>query len=725
MCTRGGYGFDFMDANAFDLRTIFQLLKRRWVLIVIVTAVALTAASVALFALKPVYTATTLVLVDPSKKNLLDPESQISGSSSDSYRVDSEVELVKSETTLLQVAKELNLASDPEFGVRIGMREQMLAWLRIAEPSTPTGDEALQTVLGNLRDAVSVQRRGLTFLIAVSARSGRPQFAAEIANAVARTYIQQQLQAKVSSTLQSRDIIQARIADASNTVAQSETAFDTFVDENLARISEATGRNDLQATRAEIDRLTRARAQSASLADQAQLSLETGDWSSLASSLKDEALASLNQQREYLQNALNQAAVGSQTAIDLRASLEQVDTNLKQRATTVVDALRTDLSKSQARATELRTQLRTSILDSNLPSDILTRIYGLQQQAEIARQQYNTLLTRQNDLDTQAFLQIADARIASEATAPTEPSFPNPRLILLAAALVGVAVGVGLAFLIENYFGGFTSEQQAEGLLKVPVATAIPRQRLRGRTGADGLGVADSLIVSPLSVYSESIRRVRISVEQMMRQRPVSEGPGKGRVVVVSSAAPNEGKTTTALSLARAYALSGLSTLLIDCDLRKPSIHKQLGMESSEGLLEYLAGGANEGFDLKTIMAVDGGSGARIVFGARRSDVATDQLISGKTFARLIAAAQNSFDIIVLDTPPVGPVVDALYLAGMADAIVFVVKWSATPQQEVRSAINALTTAKAPDVPILAVLNQQDMNPRAYRGKYAGYYAEA
>jgi len=713
-----------MDANAFDLRNILQLLRRRWLLIVVVTAVSLATASIALFALKPVYTATTLVLVDPSKKNLLDPESQLSGSSSDSYRVDSEAELVKSETTLLQVAKELNLASDPEFGVRIGMREQLLAFLRISEPRAPSGDEALQVVMGNLRDAVTVQRRGLTFLIAVNARSGRPQFAADIANAVARNYIQEQLQAKVSSTLQSRDIIEARIADASNTVAQSETAFDSFVDENLQRISEATGRNDLQATRAEIERLTRARAQSASLADQAQQSLDTGDWATLVSSLRDEALESLNQQREYLQNALNQAAAGSQTATDLQASLAEIDANLKQRATTVVDALKSDLSKSQARATELRTQLRTQILDSNLPSDILTRIYGLQQQAEIARQQYQTLLTRQNDLDTQAFLQVADSRVVSEATPPAAPSFPNPRLILLASALIGIAVGVGLAFLIENYFGGFTSEQQAEALLKVPVATAIPRQRLRGRVNSDGLGVADSLIVSPLSVFSESIRRIRISVEQMIRRKPVPEGPPKGKVVIVSSAAPNEGKTTIALSLARAYALSGLSTLLVDCDLRKPSVHKQLGMESSEGLLEYLAGGASEGFDLKTIMAVDGGSGARIVFGARRSDVATDQLISGKTFARLIAAAQNSFDVIVLDTPPVGPVVDGLYLAGMADAIVFVVKWSATPQQEVRSAIAALNSAKAPDTPLLAVLNQQDINPRAYRGKYAGYYAE-
>ena len=195
-------------------------------------------------------------------------------------------------------------------------------------------------------------------------------------------------------------------------------------------------------------------------------------------------------------------------------------------------------------------------------------------------------------------------------------------------------------------------------------------------------------------------------------------------VLAVSSAAPGEGKTTLALSLSRAYALAGMSTLLIDCDLRKPSVHRQLGMKASDGLLEYLAG-SSDTVELKSIMTVDVGSGAQIVLGSRRSDIATDQLVAGKTFARLVAAAKKNFDIVVLDTPPVGPVVDGLYLAGMADAIVFVVKWSSTPQQEVKAAVASLGSAKADGVPILAVLNQQTINVAAYRGKYAGYYAEA
>lgn len=714
-----------MDADALDLRSIFDLLKRRIWIILAVAVVSVGIAGLALLALKPIYSSTALVLVDPSKKNLLDPDAQMTGSGSDSLRVDSEVELVKSETTLLAVADELDLATDPEFGLRLGIRDMLMAFFRIAEPRLPTGDEALSVVIGGLRDNVTVQRRGLTFLIAVTARSGRPEFAARIANAVARTYIAQQLQAKIASTLDSAAILKDRMADASATVAESEGAFDRFIDQNLDAIGQSTGRTDFAQIRNEIDAQTSLRAQTASLTERANRSLVERDWASLASTLQDEAVQNLERQRVALLATIERAPAGSTQAIDLRGELAELEAQLDTAATRVVSGLREELVASQGRVAELRSQLRQTILASNLPSDILTSIYELRQSAEVARAQYQTLLTRQRDLDTQAYLQVADSRIVSEATPPNTPSFPNPRLLLLLAGLAGLGLGLGLAFLIEHFVGGFTSEGQTESILKAPVVAAIPRQRALKRNGAETQAIADALILAPLSVFSEAIRRVRVGIDQAVRKRrSQDDGEGGGIVIVVTSAAPNEGKTTVSLALTRAYALAGMSTLLIDCDLRKPSVHRQLGLQASEGLLEYLAGASGTS-ELKSILTVDTGSGAQIILGSRRSDVPTDQLVAGKTFARLVAAARKNFDIVILDTPPVGPVVDALYLAGMADAIAFVVKYSATPQQEVKAAMAALQGARAEDVPVLAILNQQTSNPAAYRGKYAGYYAEA
>lgn len=709
-----------MDDDQIDLKGAFGLLRRKLPLIILVTLLALAAAGVALLALKPVYTATALVMVDPSKKNLLDPQTETSSSSSESARVDSEVELVNSATTLLSVIKELNLVEDPEFGVRLGLRDMLMAFFRIAEPTLPTGDDALRSVLVRLRDAVSIERRGLTFLIAVDARSTSAENAALLANTVAQTYIQQQLQAKIDATLASRDIIQARILDASATVAQSEQAFDTFIDANLDRISAETGRSDLALLKQEIEALSQTRSQSTAVAELAEQSLARRDWTAVADALKNDAVRNLDRQRTELMASLADAAEDSPTLINLQAELAQVEAGIQTAAGEAITSLRQDLAATQARTSSLRAQLRTTILDSNLPADVLTSMYELQQSGEIARAQYQTLLTRQNDLDTQAYLQQADSRVVSVATAPSEPSFPNPRLMLSMAGAAGLAVGIGLAFLIENFVGGFTSEGQMQSLLRLPVAAAVPKQKPPKSGSGRSSTVADAPILSPLSMYSESVRRIRIGLDQALNLG--AHKTTGARVVMVTSATPNEGKTTLALSLARAYALSGRSTLLIDCDLRKPAIHRQLGLEASNGLLDFLNAGSAATLD--EIVYVDTGSGAQVVVGSRRSDVATDQLVAGAAFARLIDAARANFDIVILDTPPVGPVVDGLYLASFVDVIAFVVKWSSTPQQEVKAAAASLASV-APSTPILAVLNQVDSAKAGYRGNYAGYYTEA
>jgi capsular exopolysaccharide synthesis family protein len=193
---------------------------------------------------------------------------------------------------------------------------------------------------------------------------------------------------------------------------------------------------------------------------------------------------------------------------------------------------------------------------------------------------------------------------------------------------------------------------------------------------------------------------------------------------MVSSAVPGEGKTTLALSLARAYALAGQSTLLIDCDLRRPSVHRELGFEPMPELIEYLAA-TGEKHPIEDLVRKDRNSAAKIIVGSRRSDMPTDQLVSGASFVQLLGAARARFDVIILDTPPVGPVTDGLYVASRADAIVFVVRYSQTPQREVRAAMRALLGAKRPATEIIPVLNQKRTRESGYRGQYSDYYAKA
>jgi len=232
-------------------------------------------------------------------------------------------------------------------------------------------------------------------------------------------------------------------------------------------------------------------------------------------------------------------------------------------------------------------------------------------------------------------------------------------------------------------------------------------------------------------MFAESIRRLRVGVELSLRRvRPKDGASPSGSVIMVSSAVPSEGKSTLALLLARAFAMSGRRTVLIDCDLRKPRVLELLGgppadaKSSPAGLVgvgQYLAMHENAS-SLADLLCQDPETDLKVALGVRHREIPADNLMTGQSLASLVHAATRDFEIVVLDTPPVGPVVDGIYLAQYADVIVFVVRWASTLQQEVRSAISSLASAKRRDAEIVGVLNQQDRSRATYRRKYAVYY---
>jgi len=703
-----------MEDPVIDLRSILGLLKRQFRLIVVATVLGVILAGVAAYSLTPIYTATALVLVDPSRKNLLDPN-QLGGSMTDNARLDSEVELVKSDNVLMRVVQDLNLIEQVAAATP-GLRTQLMMMLRLAEPVVQTPDDLVNQALGGVRNAVSVQRRGLTYLIAVQARSPVPATAASLANAVVKAYIADQLQSKVDSLLTSRDVLDARTAQARAAIVESEGSFDRFVSENIADIVQDTGRTDLAAAQKQIDALIAQRDSNLTLADAVERNIASGDFDAVLASLQSDALREIENQRTALNAQLAGGAETAQVA-SIQAELAALDTRLRTAATGEVAALRNSVADSQSEETTLRQKLRTEVLDSPLSANTLTQLYELQQGATIARSQYENLLARARDIETQADLQVADSRVVSPALTPQSPSFPNRPLIIMIAGLLSLGVGIGLALLYENLIGGFVSQEQMEAVLRRPVAASVPLQRTK-----DGASPSNLMTTAPLSIFSESIRRIRAAIEQSARQSPPAED-GSGIVVMVTSSSPGDGKTTLALSIARSFAISGRATLLIDCDLRKPSIHRQLGMEPSEGLLEYL-GAEEDQRNLAHIIGPDKLTNTMIIVGSRRSHLPTDQLLVGGQFKSLISAARRSFDVVVLDTPPIEPVVDGLYVASFADVIVLVTRWANTPQTMVRKALAQFQAAKRPETDVLLVLNQQHENLNAQKRKYGEYYTE-
>lgn len=708
-----------MDETTIDLRQIFELLRRQLRLIAVTVFAVLVLAAFVVFSLAPVYTASALILVDPSRKNLLAGDAQSTNTAGDSARIDSEVEILRSDNILLKVIEAENLLSQPGV-VSLPLTARILAFLRLGEPELPTSEQALNQALTGLRSAISVQRRGLTYLISIQARSGNPEQAALLANAVADVYILDQLASKVDSSLASRDLLQARIEQARKDIIASESSFDDFIERNIQQLADAPGGTQVANIRDQIGQLEQARNRNTELADTVRETLAQGDLDTLVDTLGSTALTELEQQRAELLARIEGSTAESPTAVDLTAALSDIDRRLRDTATSEVEDLQATITQSQEREAALRGQLRTAVLGSQLSADTLTQLYSLQQSAELARRQYEQLLSRVQDVEAQANLQLADSRIVSPALAPLTPSFPNKLLLLTIAGIVAVGLGIALAFLYDSLIGGFTSETQLSSVLRTKTALSVPRVRVKSEKES----LADLMATAPLSIFPESIRRIRVALEQSIRANRNVEGASGGKIIVISSTAPNEGKTTLALALARSYALSGHHTLLIDCDLRKPSLHRHLGIEPSRGLLDFLASEETQD-NINSIISKDSMSPLTSIVGARRSDVPTDQLLAGPSFARLVRAARSTFDFVVVDTPPVGPVVDSLYVTPFADAIVFVTRWASTSQLDAKRAVADLAKSKAPDAEIIGVVNQQDQARASYLRRYGGYYASA
>ena len=719
-----------MEPTDIDLKEIMAILKRQRRLIVVTVAVFVGLAFAYILQATPIYRATTLIEVDAQGTNLLDPNAASQQQSAIlNSRLDSEVEIMRASSTALAVVQAGDLIHSADFGPRVGWlerlglatgmdlsRDALRARFGLAAAPPPNAADLVNATILKLQSTVTVQRQGLTYLIGISLSSPQADRAAELANLYAKTYIDTQVATKTSSLLGARDVLRRQITTAQQELASSETAVNGFIETNLSRLEEESGDPAVADLRTQLEAAKADQGTMGSRAATAQGAIGAGDWTAVAQTLGDAALADLAQQRADLQKQLGDAAAGTATALDLTAQLDTLDKNLASKSQTALDSVRKDIADLGTREVAARDQLRTALLQSSLSAEMLTELYNLQQSATIARSQYQTLLAREQDMGTLANLQIADARIVSEALPPTAPQSPNKRLILAIALIGGAAIGVALAFLKEYYIGGVTSASQLQNILQMRVPVTVP-QVDQPETGSP----ADMVIAAPMSPYAETFRKLRASVDLGI-ERSTRQRDGAG-VILVCSALQAEGKTTTAIALARTYALSGARTLLMDADMRKPTVEQRLSCTSPVGLLDYLVSWGKP--DVRAPEAAQDPASPLIVLTAgARSPIPTDQLINSKAFQLLIKSLLPEFDMIIIDSPPLLPVVDTRYLARHADAIVQVVRYGTTTQSEVREAATQLQEMMRPDTRMYGVLSQEDRGNRryGYSARYGSYY---
>jgi polysaccharide biosynthesis transport protein len=351
---------------------------------------------------------------------------------------------------------------------------------------------------------------------------------------------------------------------------------------------------------------------------------------------------------------------------NLQVRLKDLDQKLRDETAKRASDVEGQLSNVDKRRDELRKQLQDIFTHQQIPNEVSVNLFRLQRDADSGRKLYETFSNRLAEVSQQVGLALPNSRIVAPAISPSAPSFPPSQTILFATSLLGLGLGVAAAVGRENLVGGFAMAAQVEAVTGLPVIATIPKDTNQNPQ--------DTLIDDPFSAFSESVRRMRLGVEE----RAATTGQN---VVLVTSTEPGEGKSTLALSLARAMAAVGKRVILVDCDFRHPSVGRLSGLTSPINLVEYLVDGKLPE-NYATVAAEDSVSSLLLITTSASKSQASDVIVNSKRFRQFIESLASSFDCVILDSPPIGYVVDARILAEMSDFLLYVIKQNSTSQQD-------------------------------------------
>jgi len=433
------------------------------------------------------------------------------------------------------------------------------------------------------------------------------------------------------------------------------------------------------------------------------------------------ALLDLRAERAGLDGRLGPNHPQSQ---ELRRQQAEIEEQLRAEVTQEVEAVRSRYDAARLAEEELRRKLDRLGAKAIELRDLGTRYQLLKNNVETAHALHASLLKQRMETGVNAELVASNVRVIERAEVPFRPSKPNVPLNLTLGVLAGLMLGVGAAFSCEYFDQSVKSTQDVEDLLLLPTLATIPnfeqarRATVRGPhvrrlpTSSDGNGAAARngngttdaldgqsdlvLLREPWSQVAEAFRSLRTAVLFTARGAPP-------KVVLVTSAVAAEGKTVGSLNLATALAEAGSRVLLLEADLRHPRCHRTLGVDAARGLASVLAGQE----ELESVIhSLEAPRLSFIPAGAVPSNPA--ELVSSARMREIVASLRSRYDCVIIDTPPVLPVTDAVVLAREADAVVLVVRGHGTPSGLVREARDRLLMTGAPLLGV--VVNDVDLN---------------
>lgn len=695
-----------------------SILRRKWSILSLAVAVAVLA-SVIISTVKPVYRATATVLLETNKTKVVSVEEIYTGVSGNREFFQTQAEIIKSRDIASRVVTKLNLTKNPEFDPRQREPSLFSRWARVAGiengEQQVQSEEAIQAqVVSQVQQRVSVELVRASQLLRVSFDASDSQLAASVANTFSDAFIESDLESRFALTQKAADWLNGRISGLRQKLTDSEKALQDYRDRE--KIIDAKGLA-LSGASAQLSDLTR------SLGDARQRRAEAENAFNQVKALRASGSSNFESIPAVIRNPLFVEAKRVEGDADRKVAelsqrygkehpkLVQADAELKaarentrRQIDTIVSGLGRELEVARANETAVERNLgdtKTQIQDFNRKE---YQLGILEREVASNRQVYDMFIGRSKEASATNDLQTPVGRVVDRAIAPGLPIRPNKSQAIIISFALGLLIAVLTALMLDRLDNTVKTSEDVETKLRVPVLTTVPL--VSGRKEAVKL----AYLADPKSVFSESIRTARTGVL-------LSGIDADHKVLVVTSSVPNEGKTTFAMSLAFAHAQTK-RVLLIDADMRRPSVAKTMGIDkNAAGLSDFISGTAQVS---QVIRSIDGTT-AKLLAAGNTPPNPLELLLSPR-FSQSLAKLQELFDIIILDTPPVQLVSDSMIVARHATAVIYVVKADDTPIPLARLGLKKIRMSGTPVIGV--ALNQLDFKKAdRYYGEYSGYYA--
>jgi polysaccharide biosynthesis transport protein len=709
--------------DQIHLRDILRILiKRKWTIVAVFT-LAVLAAFFATFLMTPIYQASAVLHIDRLAPKILDQSKDVTPveSAGDRDFVQTQFELLRSRTLSERVIEEVGLAKRTDNTLAsvksgneaVGVHERLRRFfseVRGLEPAALVPSEVRQSdaVLRSYQAALSIEPIRGSRLVRVQFRNPDPELAAKVANTIAQAYIATTLERRFDASSYAKTFLEDKIKQTKAKLEDSERTLNEFSrDQQIIAFDDKRSIDSkvLEEYSGAVSKAESERIKAEVLFNQLAVNPDA-----TAQILENKVIQSLKETKakyetEY-QEKLRIYKPAFPAMLQLQSQIDETQKRIESEIKSIRLSVKSTFDAAKAQEVELKSKLegaKRAVLDlqnRSIQYNILKR------EVDTSRTMYDGLLQRFKEVGVQGGIESNNISIVDRAVAPILPFQPRLTNNIGIGALVGLILGIGLVFFLEYLDDSIKFADDVERFIGLPLLGVIPKVAAAGKEGSLAMGVQ----IDPRSSFSEAYRSVRTALQ-------FSTSMGAPKRVVITSCGKNEGKSTTSLSLAIQFAQLGSPVLLIDGDMRNPSVHKLLGIQNTQGLSNFLSAEIDP-IEVTRKTAVPH---LYAITAGPLPPNPVELLASPKTL-HLFRNLTERFSHVIIDAPPVLGIADPIVLANQAENTIFVVEAAKTRKANIRQSLRRLYMAGIKPVGVILTKAGTHDGLYGYESNYYYYY---